>query len=163
MVFGGVFVVLLLGGFVRNILNTHSHPANLVIAILMLGLFLVLIIQYGFFYKAYFLYGISGDDLQERLFTALDENQIKYEEKLTKIKLPEINNELIISQAQSGSALIRLRNKKDSLVFNKIIKTFTRSFENNPVKVEKGMGILYAVFGIVLLIITIAAILSIFK
>ncbi len=150
--YGGFFAILLLNSFVRDIAKIHSHPYSLISGIVYLASSVTFIIYYGFFCKLYLLIGIRSDDLRERLLSALDEDQIKREEKLNKVLLPEINNELIISRRWIGSATIRLKCKKGNLLFSKIIKTFALSFENNPVKLVKGVAIFYAVLGIFFLV-----------
>jgi hypothetical protein len=147
--YGGFFAILLLNSFVRDIAKIHSHPYSLISGILYLASSVTFIIYYGFFCKLYLPIGIRSDDLRERLLSALDADQIKREEKLNKVLLPEINNELIISRRWIGFATIRLKSKKGNLVFSKIIKTFALSFENNPIKLEKGVAIFYAILGIV--------------
>jgi hypothetical protein len=97
---------------------------------------------------------VSDTDFRNSIIYSLNKNSIKFEEKMNKIELVEINNELNISfTAWIGSGMIKLKNKKDAIVFNGIIDSIKQYFRENSIKAKKIIAVFYLIFGAIFVLI----------
>jgi hypothetical protein len=127
-------------------------------------LLLILMVFYYFIMKGYTIYCISDSDFRNSIIFSLNKNLIKFEEKLNKIELIELKNELNISfTAWIGAGMIKLKNKKDDNVFSSIIDDIKQFFYENTIETKKTIAIFYIIFGIIFLIVSIALTIFIIK
>ena len=145
----GFVAFCFLPSIVLSIFGIHSAHHFTIMHVLTFVIFLLFLVYFGFIIRGYSFYGIRGDDFRERLLNALDANGVKHEEKLNKISLPEIGNELNVScQEWMGTGMIRLRHRKDAAVFKKIIRTFKDSFTTTQSTVSAIISVFYGMFGL---------------
>jgi hypothetical protein len=92
-------------------------------------------------------------DFRNAVIFSLNNISIKFEEKMNKIELIELNNELNISFTEwIGGGALRLKNKKDKIIFKEIIGGIRQYFKENNLKTKKTLAIFYLIFGILFII-----------
>jgi hypothetical protein len=149
----------LLPAIVVNIINLFEIGNNgitgLILAITPIFLIIILIFYY-FIIKGYSIYCVNDTDFRNAIIFSLNNNSIKFEEKMNKIELTDLGNELNISfTAWIGAGMIKLKNKKDEIVFTNIIESIKRYFNENNIKAKKTIAVFYIIFGIMFVIFSI--------
>ena len=114
---------------------------------------IVFLIFFYFVMKGYCVYCVSDADFRNALIFSLNNVSIKFEETMSKIELTELNNELNISfTAWIGAGALKLKNRKDKIIFKKIIGGIGQYFKENNIKPKKMVAIFYLIFGILFII-----------
>jgi hypothetical protein len=139
-----------------NLFQYGYHGTSALIFSLIPVFFLVLMIFYYFIIKGYSIYCVNDTDFRDSIISSLNKNAIKFEEKMNKIELVELNNEINISfTAWIGSGMIKLKNKKDDIVFNRIMDSVKQYYKENSIKAKKTIAIFYIIFGVIFVILCI--------
>jgi hypothetical protein len=99
--------------------------------------------------RGYSIYCVNDADFRNAVITSLNANSIKFEEKMNKMELVDIDNELNIAfMAWFGAGMIKIKNKKDKIIFKKIIDEIKIYFKENNVISKKIVAIFYLIFGV---------------
>jgi hypothetical protein len=116
-----------------------------------LPIFLIIVmVFYYFIIEGYSIYCVTDEDFRKAVFFSLNNNSIKFDEKFNKIELTELNNELNVSFApRMGTGMMKLKNKKDKLIFKKIVGDVKQYFKDNDIKTKKTIAIFYLIFGVI--------------
>jgi hypothetical protein len=144
------FVIDALVYFLKYGLEDTYALMGLIISILPI---LLIIICPFFIVKGYSVYCINDADFRDSVIFSLNNASVKFEEKLNEIYLTELNNKLSIVFAKwdEGSA-IKLKNKKDKIIFMQIIDGIKQFFKGKNIKPKKMAAIYYLIFSIFLII-----------
>jgi hypothetical protein len=137
---------------------TNIDFTNLKLGIdLTIPIFILLYLVYYFFMtKGYNIYCINDNDFRDSILNSLDKNGIKYKEKMNVIELIDLNNHINIAYVSwSGSGVLKLKNRKDSKIFKKIITDIRNYYRTNNIITNKKLGVFMLLFGIALIILTI--------
>jgi hypothetical protein len=141
---------------IKNILEFSSFESSGFIFTLLPILLIILMVFYYCIIKGYSIYCVSDTDFRNAVIFSLNNNSIKYEEKMNKIELVDINNELNISfTAWIGTGMIKLKNKKDKLIFLNIMNGIKQYFRENKIHPKKIIAIFYLIFGFVFILFSI--------
>jgi hypothetical protein len=119
-------------------------------------LLIILMVFYYFIIKGYGIYCINDSDFRNAIIFSLNNNTIKFEEKMSKFELIDLNNELNISfAAWLGTGMIKLKNKKDKMVFINIINGIKLYLKENKIQPKKTIAIFNLIFGFVFILFSI--------
>jgi hypothetical protein len=126
----------------------------------LLTLFLIFsMIFFYFVMKGYGICCVNDVDFRNSVISSLNYNSIKFEEKMDKIELVDINNELNVPfNAWFGAGTIRIKNKKDKLILQKIIDGIEIYFKGNNIESKKNLAIVHLIIGIFFIAFTISSI-----
>jgi hypothetical protein len=136
-----------------------SSPINLIFLMLSI-LFIISLIFALFIEQGYCAYCVNNIDFRNAVIFSLNNISIKFEEKtneferkIEKIELIELDNELNMYFAVAfGASTLKLRNKKDKIIFKKIIGGIRQYFKENNIKSKKMVAIFYLIFGILFIV-----------
>lgn len=107
--------------------------------------------------KGYILIGIFDDSFREALHFSLNQNNLPFEEKLSKVILTEENTELQVAiQSWIGAGQIKQRKPTSPLLMKKVIGGIDDYYSENSIKLNYTTPIFYIIFGLLLLIFAIA-------
>ena len=138
-----IFTVL----FLIPTIKSFSYPINMMTIIFPL-MILLFIFYFYFIMKGVMVMGADGDDFQKAFVSVLNENNYKFEQTFSSIKIAEPILEISIAfQSWVGGGQIRLRNKENKETFDKIIS----QLKTKEIKPNLIMPIIYLVFGALLL------------
>ena len=116
-------------------------------------LFAFLLVFFWFQMKGYIAIGISGDSFREALYFSLNKNELPFEEKLSMMTLPSLNNELQVAiQSWIGSGQIKLKKSEKSDVLPKIIAAMDEYYTIKNVNTNNFTSIFYILIGALMLI-----------
>jgi hypothetical protein len=129
------------------------------------ALFFVLVMIFSYFaMKGYSVYGVNNVDFRNSVINSLNSNSIKFEEKMNKVKLIDMNNELkIVFIARFETGMIKIKNKKDNLIFRKIIDGIKIYFRENNIVSKKFIAVFHLIFGVLFLVFGIGLIILMWK
>ncbi|MDR1133900.1 MAG: hypothetical protein LBL05_07020 [Synergistaceae bacterium] len=128
-------------------------PFGLILSITPI-LFIVYVVFFYFIIKGYSIYCVNDIDFREAVISSLNNASVKFEEKMNKIELTELNNELSIAfTSWVGAGMIKLKNKKDKVIFINIIDGIKQFFKEKNIKAKKMLAIFYVIFGIFFIIL----------
>jgi hypothetical protein len=118
--------------------------------ILIMPLFYVFLITFlNFCMKGYSLHCVSDIDFRNSVINSLNRNSIKFEEKMNKMELTDIDNELnIFFTSWVGIGMVKIKNKKDKIIFKKIIDGMKIYFNENNMSPRKTAAVFYLIFGV---------------
>jgi hypothetical protein len=141
---------------IKSLLELGSFESFSLTFSLLPILIIILMVFYYFIIKGYSIYCVNDTDFRNAVIFSLNNNSIKYEEKMNKIELIDINNELNISfTAWIGMGMIKLKNKKDKIIFINIINGIKNYFKVNKIQPKKTIAIFYLIFGFVYILFSI--------
>jgi hypothetical protein len=117
---------------------------------LIISLKINFLVVYSFFViKGHNVYGITDTDFRNAIINSLDKNKVNYTEKMNSLELTDLNNQINISFASwIGSGTIRLKNKKDTVLFETIISDMKMYCKNNKIIISKKIPIFLIFFSI---------------
>jgi hypothetical protein len=125
---------------------------------IVLVMYSVLLVMIWFVTKGYLILGVAEDTFRDALHYALNKLNIKFEETLSRIKLPDRNCELQVAiQAWVGTAQIKLKESKDRALLKNIVKEVNNYFQSNSeTKTNYLIAIFYSILGLLMIIFMIA-------
>ncbi len=150
-----IIIAGLLPAILTSLLQVDFDYPKSFIHFLVPLMFLLLMIFYFFIIKGYTFYGISGDDLRSTLLEALGKLDIKYEETLNKISLPEKDAALSVAvQDWMGTGMIRI-NKRQAELLKEIITKFRELIAGKEITPKIVTAIFYMIFAVLFLIMVV--------
>jgi hypothetical protein len=106
-----------------------------------------------FIMKDYSICFVNDVDFRDAVIFSLNNASIKFEEKMNKVELIELNNELNIAfTSWVGMGVIKLKNKKDEIIFMKIIDGIKQFLKEKNIKTKKTIAVFFLIFGILFII-----------
>jgi hypothetical protein len=131
-----------------DLVKTGAERYYSLLLLLQILFFVLFMIFLYFVIKGYSIYCVNDVDFRNSVVNSLNSNSIKFEEKMNKIELVDINNELNVSfAAWLGCGMIKIKNKKDKLIFKKIIDGIKIYFKENDIESKKIVAVFYLIFG----------------
>jgi len=116
-------------------------------------LFVFLLVFFWFQMKGYMAIGISDDSFREAIHFSLNKNELPFEEKLSVMTLPSLNNELQVAiQSWIGSGQIKLKRSEKTGVLPKIIAAIDEYYATKNITANNFTSIFYIVMGTLMLI-----------
>lgn len=151
-----VFMVLAFSPQAVNFFNMYgTEAATRMGFILYLNpvIFTVLLVFFWIQMKGYVAIGIYDETFRDALHSALNKNQITFEEQLSIVKLISADANLQVAiQSWIGTGQIRLKKSKDPVLLPKIISGMNEYFLESKVKANNTTAIFYVVMGCLMLI-----------
>jgi hypothetical protein len=139
-------------------------PFGLMILIMPLFIITLNAVLFYFVLKGYCIYCVNDIDFRDAVIFSLNNASIKFEEKMNKIELIELNNELSIAfTSWMGTGMIKLKNKKDKIIFMKIIDGIKQFFKEKNLKPPKIVAIFYVILGIFFIILGVSSAIFFYK
>lgn len=115
-------------------------------------LFVFLLVFFWFQMKGYMAIGISDDSFREAIHFSLNKNELPFEEKLSVMTLPSLNNELQVAiQSWIGSGQIKLKRSEKTGVLPKIIAAIDEYYATKNITANNFTSIFYIVMGTLML------------
>jgi hypothetical protein len=100
------------------------------------------------------IYCANDIDLRDAVIFSLNDASIKFEEKLHRIELIELSNELDIAfTSWDYGGKIKFKINKDEIIFTKIIDGIKQFFKGKNIKTKKALATFYLIFSILLIIL----------
>jgi hypothetical protein len=122
--------------------------------LMLYSLSISLMIAAWFLIKSYSIFCVNDVDIRDAVIYSLKNNSLRFEENINKIHLVDINNDLKISFNSmgefTGMGLISMKNKKDKMLFKKIINDIKLYIKQNDVKANKKAVVFQLMYGIIL-------------
>jgi hypothetical protein len=152
---------------IDGIINLFKYgfkgPFGLILSIMPI-LFIVYVAFFYFIMKGYSIYCVNDIDFREAVIFSLNNASVKFEEKMNKIELTELNNELSIAFVSwVGTGMIKLKNKKDKVIFINIIDGMKQFFKEKNIKAKKMIAIFYLIIGILFIIFAVGGVMLFYK
>jgi len=148
------FSPMLINSF--RILFKHGLEVESLIVLLSPFMFFVLLSFFWIQMKGYVAIGITDDTFQDALHYALNELKIKFEESLSRLKLPELNCELQVSiQSWIGTGQIKLKKHSDEVSLKGIVEKMDTYYKDNNINANKITAIFYLIMGVLMLLFSI--------
>jgi hypothetical protein len=112
-------------------------------------LFISLLIFFNFLLKGYSVYCVSDVDFRNAVINSLNNNSIRFEETMNGMKLIDINNELNVSfMSWMGSGMIKIKKRKDKIIFKKIIDGIKIYFKENNITPKRAIAVFNLILGV---------------
>ena len=127
---------------------------KILILIFLIIILIFLPILWRFFPNVYILFCVKEIDLRNAIIFSLNDNSIKFEERLGKffkIELLELKNELNTfnsSRIGIGIYLKKIKNEKEKIIFRKIMNGIQRFFIKSDIKPERMNAIINLIIGL---------------
>jgi hypothetical protein len=145
------FLPIIISSIARIDLSSSNSLIHLFTPIMFIGI----IVFYFFIIKGFSMYGVN-EEIREALLTSLDKMSIKYQEKMNKIELPDLKNELNVSlQSWIGTGMIKIKHKKDLKIFKEIIANMKNYYAEKNVTPKIIVPIFYLFFGGIFVLMTV--------
>lgn len=136
-------------------------PVFSIMNVLLFLMPLVVLVLFWFQMQGYIVFGISGDSFRTALHDALHRYNIPFEEQLSTLKLTSLDTDLQISaQFWLGTGQIKLKNRRQGQVLEKIVQGLNTYYAENKVAVNKLTAIFDVIFGVLLLILALVTFIS---
>jgi len=118
-------------------------------------MYVVLFVMLCIIIKGYIVYGVNGNDLENKLFKVLDEKGYTYEIKISQITIEDLNLDISVGiQEWTGSAHIKGKGKFDKKALSQIVNELKKQdLTSNRIQPIFSIiiGALMALMGVVLL------------
>ncbi len=142
-----MYIPLLIKPIVVDFLNNNIDYFETSLAII-LSIVLVVILRRAL--NGYQLIGIDGDTFQDCLSNSLNNLNIKYEEKLNKIIIPDKDLTILCSmQSWVGQAQIQFKGEIDKQFTKSIIKEIKKYMRSNNIIIMKMPALFYTIMGVI--------------
>lgn len=148
-----VFTVIALSPQIIMSLDILSSEGNIeLISYISPLVFVALLMYFWIQMKGYMAIGISDNSFRDSLHFALNQNNIKFEEQLSLIKLTEFDADIEVSvQNWVGTGQLKLKNSKDNHILPKLISSINEYFISSSDKPNNTTSIMYIVIGVFML------------
>lgn len=103
--------------------------------------------------KGYIAIGVSDESFRNSLHYALNQNNIKFEERLSAIRLSDINADIEVSfQSWFGTGQLKLNKVKEKHLLPTLVSSINEYFISKSYKTNKTTATLYLVMGLFMLV-----------
>jgi hypothetical protein len=148
----GMYAYLILSGMFGMEFDIQHGITNYVYPITFTIMLLIIVIVFFKQLAGYLIFGVT-DEVADVLLNVLRENNIQYQEKLSRVILPEYGTQINVAVTKwLGSAQIRIDTWKQNKVLERIVKGINKYYDNHKEKYNKWALLLYAVMGMALVI-----------
>jgi len=104
--------------------------------------------------SGYVVIGVTDESLRNSLHHSLNKLNIPFEESLSRLRLPSLEADLQVSaQSWMGSAMIRLKPKRQRAILKQIVAEMSTYFSQTSVRTNLYTCVFYAVAGVMMLVL----------